>query len=115
MTPAARQWTAGLIELIAHLGHHLAAGLEAVAEAIDPDGNEECTYTTTIGEATTTDEQGRFVWENGDYSDYVPAVEADAHEPSDDCRCGVSFHRVDSPTGGDAWHRYHRTMTTEDA
>ena len=105
-----RRWVAGLVECLALVVDHLGQGLTLLAETIDPDASPEPDATTD-----TLDDQGRVVFERGDYTDHVPADETARHDCSDDCPCGPTFLCVNSPTGGDAWRRLHRPMPQEDA
>lgn len=99
-TQSLRHWAAGLIEAVSVVVDHLADGLQLLADTIDPEARTEL----------DTDDEGRIVIESGDYIDHVPASEKGEHRPSDDCRCGVLFECINSPTGGDAWRRYHRPL-----
>ena len=106
MTPAARYWLAGAVEIVANAAEHVSAGLQAVAEWLDPDSDDE---PAQIDPSALT----RYV--DGDHVHLVPTTDTREHDLTDDCPCRPRTTGFATTGKGDRWELTHNRLDQEEA
>ena len=109
MNPAARYRLAGAVEIAANAAEHVSAGLQAVAEWLDPGDDEGATVVFTPDPAALT----RYV--DGDHVHLVPTADTREHDLSDDCPCHPRTTGFATTGKGDRWELTHNRLDQEEA